>query len=406
MSSPESLLLTRFLDGGKIIVRTECQPGVVTVLQDANGTDLPAYEALFCRSPNTGRFTIEKNQKPIDLTQVPLIGFSDNIPASIYIKEYLSNANYSDQEIDAILKEYELDKVQYLPCAHLPIIPQRMITLLAALKTEHAVIVLKDPFMPFSGRWREHFASLLEQQAQVKHQVIICTNLSFVPQIWSQGNKMHYLDVGQAAEEARARYRWEQLKKQKEQEKAAKETVLTPEVSNINIVPAAIQNTAIQNKPEADQNSELLNFAYREIQDRIFTPLKEISDFLRSYSVFVALGCITVLIASMGVVFAPNLGELQEKMALLSRDTNWSITSIWNPKPSPVDIKPKLPTYYSDPRLKALRENVTFTLEDSLKNPEIEVNPIEITADEIDLSLTPIVFYSLVNGDLNAISCK
>ena len=210
MESASSIIFKRTLDGGKVMVRTECTPGRITVLQDENGADLPGYEAFFYGKQTKERITIELNHNPLETSQVMLIGFSDNLPAGVSISDYLTSNGYQADELPSIFSEYELDKVHYLPCAHLPQVPQRIVQLLAAMRSSFRAIIMKDPFMPFSGRWREQFAALILKASQEKNQVIVCTNLSFVPQTWAKGDVMQYLDVGHAAEEARSLYQWEQ----------------------------------------------------------------------------------------------------------------------------------------------------------------------------------------------------
>lgn len=329
-----SLVFKRSLDSGRVWVRTECQPGSVTVLQDVNGADLPAYEAFFYGKTTQERIIIEFDEKPADLAHACLIGFNDSMEATKSIQDVLLESGYTNDEIPELFSTYELDKVHYLPCAHLPQVPQRMVLILAALRSSRPALVLKDPFMPFSGRWREHFAKILYQNALERNRVIVCTNLSFVPQSWSQSNLMQYLDVGQAAEEARARYHWEQERKERElqlekQKKADEAPVAEASVKEgITTDKTALQGDSSSIVPEP------LQFLYREVQDRIFTPLKEISDFFRSYGALVVVGSMAFLIATMGVVMAPNLSVYRERMKALSTDI--SFTTVWNAMTAPI----------------------------------------------------------------------
>jgi hypothetical protein len=327
MEASSAIIFKRILEGGKILVRTECSPGHVTVLQDENGADLPGYEAFFYGKQTKERITIEVNQSPLDTSQVLLIGFSDNLPSGVSISEYLCSHGYQQEELAKIFIDYELEKVHYLPCAHLPQVPQRIVLLLAALRSSYKAIIMKDPFMPFSGRWREEFAALVLKASQDKNQVIVCTNLSFVPQTWAKGNVMQYLDVGHAAEEARRLYKWEQEKKEREQalEKQVKKSEAVPTSSSNTIRLSATKESSTE---ETSDIPETLGRFYRDFQDRFFYPLKEISNFLRSYSLMIGVSGMIFLIVSMGVVFSPNLGELQAKIRTLAARSDLSFSDI------------------------------------------------------------------------------
>lgn len=335
------LLFKRTLLNGKIIVRTECEPGSITVLQDENGADLPAYESFFYEKPGKERIQIEFNQRPIELNDVIRIGFTDSIPIDLSIQDYLASSGYTAGEVTSIITSYELDKVTYLPCAHLPIGPQRIVLLLAALRSPHPAMVLRDPFMPFSGRWREHFARLLLENSREANRVIICTNLSFVPQTWTQ-DMMQYLDVGHAAEAARAQYRYDQEAKTGEQQDRGaprhSESSLTPVSAGSPVIKPAAPPVDVENE-NSDGASYYLNSAYREVRDRIFSPLKEFSDFMRSYAAIVITGCMAVLIATMGIAFSPNLSLYQKKLQQLSTDPKiiyHSLISLGSSEPAPL----------------------------------------------------------------------
>ena len=222
-------------------------------------------------------------------------------------------------------------------------------------------------------------------------------NLSFVPQSWGQGDIMHYLDVGHAASEARAAYRWELEKKEREANKKIIELQ-----SNAAPPLAAESNQTAQTSTELKSATtesvlpESLQFAYREIQDKIFTPLKELSDFLRSYAAFVALGCFTVLIATMGIVFAPNLSEFHTKMKALDNATGWSLSEL-------------LPAQKSQDAVIVSKIDIDtpeINLVDELESPEIEVDPLATLDADIDPNETPLVAYALISGTIGLMSCE
>ena len=399
---PASLVFKRSLDSGRVWVRTECQPGSITVLQDENGADLPAYEAFFYGKTTQERIITEFDDKPADLAHACVIGFNDSMEPTKSIQDVLFENGYTSDEIPELFSTYELDKVHYLPCAHLPQVPQRMVLLLAALRSPRPALVLKDPFMPFSGRWREHFAKILYQNALERNRVIVCTNLSFVPKTWSQSNLMQYLDVGQAAEEARARYHWEQERKERElqleRQKKAEETPVADATPKEGV--SAEKTTQPGDGPSI--LPEQLQFIYREVQDRIFAPLKEISDFFRSYGALVVVGSMAFLIATMGVVMAPNLREHRERMKSLGKDV--SFATIWEAMTSPSE---NLPVEPPESPLVATDEGSTEQTEEALAllTPEFEdLLPPSVETEE-EVKNRTLLEYSLEHYRFDESSC-
>jgi hypothetical protein len=406
MEAASAIIFKRILEGGKILVRTECSPGHVTVLQDENGADLPGYEAFFYGKQTKERITIEVNQSPLDISQVLLIGFSDNLPSGVSISEYLCSQGYQQEELAKIFVDYELEKVHYLPCAHLPQVPQRIVLLLAALRSSYKAIIMKDPFMPFSGRWREQFAALVLKASQDKNQVIVCTNLSFVPQTWAKGDVMQYLDVGHAAEEARSLYKWEQEKKEREQalEKQAKKSEVAPSPSSSSTIKPS--NTIEPNTEETSDIPESIGRFYRDFQDRFFYPLKEISNFLRSYSLMVGVSGMIFLIVSMGVVFSPNLSELQAKIRTLAARSDLSFANVVSALRASTTQKP----------IEVSVDEVSSDSIQTLEYPEteLEANPQDVDGStpkeewmiELDDTSIASLLFLLEHGNFEQNSCN
>ena len=319
-----SVSFRRSLELGRASVRIDCAPGVITVLQDENGQDLPAYESFFLNQKSNERISIERDGRPLELHEVLRVGFSPFAPAESQINQYLSRVGYSESEISKILPDYELDKVHYLPCAHLPQVAQRIVELLGTIRSHEGIVILRDPFMPLSGRWREHFAQLLLNVVTQSNQIVICTQLSFLPQRWSVEGVIQYLDVGHAAEEARTRYRWEQEQRLREQEMQRKKRAEVQEAPALTSEqsPSPALKPSTGDEPPEDFSA---GSRYRGVYDWIFRPLSEISDFLRTYHLAVGLGGVACILITMGVTLGPNIRENWEKVAKLSAQSELTV---------------------------------------------------------------------------------
>jgi hypothetical protein len=264
---------------------------------------------------------------------------------------------------------------------------------------------MKDPFMPFSGRWREQFAALILKSSQEKSQVVVCTNLSFVPQTWAKGDVMQYLDVGHAAEEARSLYLWEQKNKEREQiiEKQAKKTDAV--TNSLTSSSSDSLETEQKSNDETGAVPESLGFLYREVQDRIFLPLKEISDFLRSYSLMVGVSGMIFLLVSMGVVFSPNLGELQAKIRILASQSDLSFSRVITILRSDISKAP------ADFSLDEVSSDSIQTLE--YPEAELEANPQDVDGTtpkeewmiELDDTSIASLLYIIERGNFEDNSC-
>ncbi|MDC0357569.1 hypothetical protein OAO01_02045 [Oligoflexia bacterium] len=314
-----TLEIRRHLPVKNATTKTVCFPGGLTVLTDEEGDGgLMPYTLALSGQPLSQqggeRFTITWNGAPLEVAEQTLVGFGEMLPSALSIEAFLLQAGYAKEELLSEMETYELDRINYLNCGQLSATATRQLLLLAALKADTPVLVLNDPFQPFNGRWRGHFAELLVKNAIEKQRVVLITGLSFVPQAWVKREELSYVDVGKAA--VRAAKRAESMARIEDAAAAAAKAI-----------PDQPKKEPGTGKTFEFELPEYIVFAYKETCDHIFEPLGRLANHLRSYSGATAVLGLALLVGLMGYIMFPNLGQYHEKIKGLAADVSWSDVS-------------------------------------------------------------------------------
>ena len=298
------LVIKRHLAAKKAVTESVCAPGKITVLIDEAGDGaLVAYKAALFGKKTEERFQFLLNDEPFVPTPEILVGLDQKLNDKMKIPEFLEHAGYSAAEADALLDRYDLRDVSYLSCGQLNATATMQLLLLRAMKNQSPVIIMDDPFLPFSGRWREHFGEKILEFTKNSDRILLVTNLSFVPQTWAKHDLISFCDVGKAAD--RAVRRAEQMAKIEElaalAEKAAasQPAAKTPEKEGEKPVPGMLPST--------------LNFAYKATADYIFDPLARLSNGVRQFSGFAMPAGILGVCAIVAAVMYPDMDYYQAK---------------------------------------------------------------------------------------------
>lgn len=312
MADTSSLILHRCLEGVKASVRSSCPKGAITLLVDEGGADIGSYEILFL-GKRDGSVSALQGSQSYDFSAASLIGFNEVHSGTLTAPQFLESAGYSKDEIESILDFYDLRRTSYLHCSQLSETAARQLSLLALQRSNSDVWIMRDPFLPFSGRWREHFAKVLLDDAIQKGRTVICTRVSFVPQCWQQSGSLMSIDIGRMAEQARERaLREQEMEARRQREREQQE-------------PPSLALSAPQSDAAAGEMKEVplvagLGRYYKATYDWIFDPLASLSSTLRTHAWSVGtLGLAGIAILMYTMLF-PNLGSLQERIAGLRFD--------------------------------------------------------------------------------------
>lgn len=288
MKLEESGLTIRNLSAaGKAAQKVSCPPGKVSVIKAYSSSDQFLYNQALS-GQGTSRVEVKLNDmewQPIESLQ---IGFGEELPEGLNSIEYLKQVGIADNQIDALLAEYGLDKYCYLSCNNLPAPAARQLTLLAATKTPTKVLVLNDPFEPLSGRWRERFAELMIEDAKRSDRVTVVTSLSHIPEFWQKSHEVNLIELEGGPK---------------------KKVVLTGKVDLDQIAKeAALENSEFdRDKPEA----ALALLSSFGVPSKYLDRLAEISRFMRKYSVaFILVGLsllfgVGALVMNYGIKASP-----------------------------------------------------------------------------------------------------
>lgn len=295
------LLIKRFIASKHLVISTDCPSGKVSMLVDETGDSLNPYLQVLSGKTTMERFILTLDDQPFAPTQHTLIGFGEKLPEKIGIKEYLVQSGGRANEIDSLMEKYDLTQHSYLSCAQLPLTQARQIQLLATHWSSAKVVIVNDPFQPFSGRWREAFAEQVAKDTVEKGRITIVMNLSFMPQVWDKNPNVANLQIGNAGRQIEKTAEQKSLELDKLAKAAEDEKTLGYDDKRVTIkVPTDIVK------------------AWKVPQDYIFEPLAKLSQRFRSLSGALALAALSFLVVLMGVVMFPQLSMYRDKLVQIA----------------------------------------------------------------------------------------
>jgi len=310
-SSPSALQIVRRLDNGQANLELNCPASKITLIQDHDtGCLLPYQRAL--SNLDEPSIVVRLNGEKYDSTLCSLVGFGEKLPEQS-ISAFFQKSGLSSNLIDTYLKRYELEQFSYLKCSQLNQTAARQLSLLSALANSGSVLLMNDPFQPFSGRWREHFAELLLQSVIEQNRLVVIVNLSFMPKVWQDQPVLNIINVSLSQERARKLAAEERAREKKRQEIEAQRRASQPESQ----IDSTIKFETADGKIAEIPNPILSNF--KTTRDFIFEPLANLSRFLGAYSLpgFILLA--TLLLAIGAISINPDIRKKWLKMEELSK---------------------------------------------------------------------------------------
>jgi hypothetical protein len=275
----QTLVINRRLEQDQANLVIKCPPGKITLLQDSDTGCLLPYQNALAGLEEPG-FSLSVGSNNYNHRQHALAGFTDKLPDES-ILAYLTRSGLNQTQVEIAVRRYEFGQYKYLTCAQLSQTTSRQVSLLSACSGAKNILVMNDPFQPFSGRWREHFAELLLQEAKEKNRTIVIVNLSFMPQVWNEDNAINVINVSKSHEKAaqlakERKIREERLREQKriEAEKARQAAEKNP-------------SRTISFETTDGQKAEILDpslSTYKAGRDFLFGPIAALSRVLRFFS--------------------------------------------------------------------------------------------------------------------------
>lgn len=293
MSSTKGLKMYQKVDGLSWIKIATALPGCITVLQEFKNQGAESSVASHLMDyQKTEQLRLVLEGKELDYEDIKWSAFGSIIQSSALISSVFAGLKAAEESVEELLEFYEFESYRESVFGQLPASEKRKVELLEVFAAEKQVVVLSDPFQPFSGRWREYFAKKLLKLAKVKDLTIIVCNLSFMPKSWQEAKELNAIDIESV------------ISKEQEKLKAAAERKAQK---------APDSNPHDKSKELTEKQKELfrylsnLSYAYKERSDLIFAPLASLASKLREYSVlFSALG-LAVLTVLLVIMLKPNL---------------------------------------------------------------------------------------------------
>jgi hypothetical protein len=295
-----------------------CRPGMITLLDDEVGHFADrCREAMAAFAESKGQLVFRK-EEVICAESVAMVGVGERLP-HLVMSEYLLGAGVPAERVGELIRDFELLDYEHLFCDVLPVVPARKLALLSALHNQAPLILLNDPFQPFSGRWRETLGEQLLNRATQGRCSIVCLNISFVPKCWSASGRIVRRDLRRLTEDAIAEREVELQRLQalaeaalRAEEAAAKKKEEAQRGDHTDHTEAfSVHDTA------TGRSSEPLNSTSATL-DAMIERMAFISGFVRSWTGIAAACGVALLTLSIGVVMFPTLAQDHEAIRLLA----------------------------------------------------------------------------------------
>ena len=297
------LRLKRSLGKGKKSLVIKCLPNAITILADEMGTTLREYTDCLQGKSTKKTIVLEYDGKIDNRSLVKLVGFDEDLP-ELSIPQYLLANGVNHDIIEQLIDEFELGNHLFLLCSQLSKTVARQVQLLAAVASDAAIIVLNDPFQPFSGRWREVFGEYIYNDCTKANRVYVCSNLSFIPNSWIGKSNVSSYDVGIIFEKAK-------LKEIEPTKSVTKEAVKRQNINELNekyYKPSFKISVPI---PDSVIN------ASKSVQEVIVRNLSSTGAFLREWTTPIFFGAFAIIAVIAGVILSYDLGGSRGKLQMV-----------------------------------------------------------------------------------------
>ncbi len=197
---PKAYTLKRKIPDLGIQVSVACPPGMISVLRDDEGSLIEEYQNVVRSECSSVVGIFDPAGKPLPLSSRGLLGFDSTVEDHGSIGSFLLAGGFHEDECEKIIERYELRDQAYLPFRLLPPTAQRQMELIllmraSALPEGPKLLFLNDPFLPFSGRWREAFAELLLEHVRTTDVTAVVFHLSFKPKAWTEIREVREVEV-------------------------------------------------------------------------------------------------------------------------------------------------------------------------------------------------------------------
>jgi hypothetical protein len=310
------ITIKRIIADVNIGITLNCAAGSISVLQDDEGGLNQDYERVLLSTAQRSGEGVERDGLVLSSSEITSIGFGPVREDHPSAGSYLLSLGLHEDECEEIIKQYELESQAYLPFRLLPTTAQRQLQLIGLMRTPVTLAVLNDPFMPFSGRWRERFAELLLDYVRTTSSTIVLLNLSFLPKAWSEKPEVRFVNLAA------------------EQEKTVQKhfSVKISEEKRTNLAPAEPLARKLANQGAA--SGPLASGAPSEVmpggpaisppstglwwKDALVHGMADFSRSVRTLHGAVAACCVLAAVVGIGIVSYPQASKSWAKMREIS----------------------------------------------------------------------------------------
>ncbi|NLF25046.1 MAG: hypothetical protein GX589_05240 [Deltaproteobacteria bacterium] len=187
-----------FTTSGEVVKSIICRSGRITVLRAFSPVELGTYQRILAGVPGPERYSITLGAEPCDPANHLRIGFGESCSArSMTVTAFFKESGVPLHNLDTTLLSYGLEHVQDKTFAELTPCQIRRIYLLAAVHTDHKVMILNNPFEPITNEWKERFAQLLVEYVRNTNAIVLIPSLDFRPECWIDNELIIRVQVGE-----------------------------------------------------------------------------------------------------------------------------------------------------------------------------------------------------------------
>lgn len=161
------------------------KPGAISVFRASEMAEIDAWrEVLTAR--DTTLLEAHMGGLLLDLSSLNLIGFGESFEHERELKviDLMRETKLSDEVISSLLDRAGLGGLEELACRELGPAQDRILRILLASHTSHAVVVFDEPFDPIPRIWRERIAELIVEGIRERDSHVLIVSLSYRPSCW------------------------------------------------------------------------------------------------------------------------------------------------------------------------------------------------------------------------------
>ncbi len=196
---PKKLLIKTLSNSGELLNVINCPAGRVSVFRGSAPADLRPYQRALIGTHGKEKMIVQVDDTAYDPELHNVIGLGEAPPhAGMTVRAFLAKAGIEDDSLPGLLSSFGLEDTADLKCSALSPDQERRIRILSATSQPDRALIANEPFEHITSQWRERFAELLADFAQIRNGLVVISGLSYRPECWIDNSLILRVEVGQS----------------------------------------------------------------------------------------------------------------------------------------------------------------------------------------------------------------